>query len=160
MTPGQTSMPVCDHSMTFASNALGVSMSELRYLLDTNILSALIRAPQGQVAKVLGQRGYDRVCTSLIVAAELRFGARKRGSSVLTSKVNDLLDSMPVLPVEAGVDDVYARIRLALEQAGTPIGPNDLLIAAHALDQELVLVTDNLNEFRRVPDLQVENWLD
>lgn len=146
--------------MTFSFNALVISISNLRYLLDTNIISALIRAPQGQVAKRLGQRGYNRVCTSLIVAAELRFGARKRGSSVLTSKVNDLLASMPVLPVEAGVDDVYARIRLALEQAGTPIGPNDLLIAAHALDQDLVLITDNLNEFRRVPDLQVENWLD
>jgi tRNA(fMet)-specific endonuclease VapC len=146
--------------MTFSFNALVISMCNLRYLLDTNILSALIRAPQGQVAKRLGQRGCDRVCTSLIVAAELRFGARKRGSSVLTSKVNDLLASMPVLSVEAGVDDVYARIRLALEQAGTPIGPNDLLIAAHALDQDLVLITDNLNEFRRVPDLQVENWLD
>ena len=135
-------------------------MSEQRYLLDTNILSALIREPQGPVATVLSRRGYDRVCTSLIVAAELRFGALKRGSSMLTEKVNDLLASMPVLPLEAGVDDAYARVRFALEQAGTPIGPNDLLIAAHALDQGLILVTDNMNEFSRVPDLQVENWLD
>lgn len=135
-------------------------MPELRYLLDTNILSALIREPQGRVAKLLGQRGYDRVCTSLIVAAELRFGALKRGSSALTKKVNDLLTALPILPVEAGVDATYARIRLALERAGTPIGPNDLLIAAQTLDQELILITDNLNEFRRVPDLQVENWLD
>lgn len=135
-------------------------MPQPRYLLDTNILSALIREPQGRVAKLLGQRGYDRVCTSLIVAAELRFGALKRGSSALTKKVNDLLAALPILPVEAGVDAIYARIRLALERAGTPIGPNDLLIAAQALDQERILVTDNLNEFHRVPDLQVENWLD
>jgi tRNA(fMet)-specific endonuclease VapC len=153
-------MPVSNHSMTFDSDPVGVPMPEPRYLLDTNILSALIREPQGRVANLLGQRGYDRVCTSLIVAAELRFGALKRGSSVLTGKVNDLLASIPILPVEAGVDEVYARIRLALEQAGTPIGPNDLLIAAQALDQELILITDNVNEFRRVPDLQVENWLD
>ena len=135
-------------------------MSERRYLLDTNILSALIREPQGPVATILKQRGYDRVCTSLIVAAELRFGALKRGSSSLTGKVNDLLASMPVLPLEAGVDDAYAQVRFALEQRGAPIGPNDLLIAAHAIDQELILVTDNLNEFSRVPNLRVENWLD
>mgnify|MGYP001806234782 FL=1 len=66
---------------------------------------------------------------------------------------------MPVLPLEAGVDEAYARVRLALEQAGTPIGPNDLLIAAHALDQDLTLVTDNAGEFSRVPALRVENWL-
>lgn len=153
-------MPVSNHSMTFDSDPVDVPMPEPRYLLDTNILSALIREPQGRIANLLAQRGYDRVCTSLIVAAELRFGALKRGSSVLTGKVNDLLASIPILPVEAGVDEVYARIRLALEQAGTPIGPNDLLIAAQALDQELILITDNVNEFRRVPDLQVENWLD
>ncbi|MBK1723611.1 type II toxin-antitoxin system VapC family toxin [Thiocystis violacea] len=134
-------------------------MSALRYLLDTNILSALIREPQGPVATLLSRRGHDRVCTSLIVAAELRFGALKRGSPVLLDKVSDLLASMPVLPLEAGVDEAYARVRLALEQAGTPIGPNDLLIAAHALDQDLTLVTDNADEFRRVPTLRVENWL-
>ncbi len=135
-------------------------MSELRYLLDTNILSALIREPQGPVAAILSRRGYDRVCTSLIVAAELRFGALKRGSPVLLGKVTDLLASMPVLPLEAGVDEAYARVRLALEQTGTPIGPNDLMIAAHALDQDLTLVTDNADEFRRVPTLRVENWRD
>jgi tRNA(fMet)-specific endonuclease VapC len=134
-------------------------MSALRYLLDTNILSALIREPQGPVATLLSRRGHDRVCTSLIVAAELRFGALKRGSPVLLGKVSDLLASMPVLPLEAGVDEAYARVRLALEQAGTPIGPNDLLIAAHALDQDLTLVTDNAGEFSRVPALRVENWL-
>ncbi|NEV65154.1 type II toxin-antitoxin system VapC family toxin [Thiorhodococcus minor] len=134
-------------------------MSALRYLLDTNVLSALIREPQGPVAAILSRRGYDRVCTSLIVAAELRFGALKRGSPVLVTKVTDLLVSMPVLPLEAGVDEAYAKVRLSLEQAGAPIGPNDLLIAAHALDQDLTLVTDNADEFMRVPDLRVENWL-
>lgn len=134
-------------------------MSALRYLLDTNILSALIREPQGAVAAILSRRGYDRVCTSLIVAAELRFGAFKRGSPALVTKATDLLASMPVLPLEAGVDEAYAKVRLALEQAGAPIGPNDLLIAAHALDQDLTLVTDNADEFTRVPDLRVENWL-
>jgi tRNA(fMet)-specific endonuclease VapC len=134
-------------------------MSGLRDLLDTNLLSALIRTPQGSVALTLSRRGDDRVCTSLIAAAELRFGALKRGSPTLLEKVTELLATLPVLPLEAGVDDAYARIRLALELAGTPIGPNDLLIAAHALDQDLTLVTDNADEFSRVPGLRVENWL-
>jgi len=135
-------------------------MDGLRYLLDTNILSALIRQPQGPVATMLARRGYGTVCTSIVVAAELRFGARKLGSSVLTRKVEDLLASLPVLPLEAGVDRTYAQIRLQLERAGTPIGPNDLLIAAHALDLDLTLVTDNVDEFTRVSRLRVENWLD
>jgi tRNA(fMet)-specific endonuclease VapC len=134
-------------------------MDGLRYLLDTNILSALIRQPQGPVAATLARRGYGTVCTSIVVAAELRFGACKLGSSVLTRKVDDLLVSLPVLPLETGVDETYAKIRLQLEQAGTPIGPNDLLIAAHALDLGLTLVTDNVDEFARVVGLRVENWL-
>lgn len=132
---------------------------ELRYLLDTNILSALIRHPQGPVATMLARRGYGTVCTSIIVAAELRFGARKLGSSTLAGKVDDLLASLPVLPLDAGADQAYAQIRLKLEQAGMPIGPNDLLIAAHAFALGLSLVTDNTDEFGRIAGLQVENWL-
>lgn len=132
----------------------------LRYLLDTNILSALIRQPHGPVAATLARRGYGTVCTSIVVAAELRFGARKLGSKALTGKVNDLLVSLPVRSLDAGVDHIYAVIRLQLEQAGTPIGPNDLLIAAHALESGLTLVTDNAKEFGRIAGLQVENWLD
>jgi tRNA(fMet)-specific endonuclease VapC len=70
------------------------------------------------------------------------------------------LASLPVLSLDAGTDHTYAEIRLQLEQAGTPIGPNDLLIAAHALESGLTLVTDNAGEFGRVAALQVENWLD
>ncbi|AUB81486.1 type II toxin-antitoxin system VapC family toxin [Candidatus Thiodictyon syntrophicum] len=135
-------------------------MDGLRYLLDTNILSALIRQPQGSVAAMLARRGYARVCTSIIVAAELRFGARKLGSDTLSKKVESLLASMPALPLEAGADRAYAKARLQLEQAGTPIGPNDLLIAAHALTRGLTVVTDNVDEFSRVAGLRVENWLD
>jgi tRNA(fMet)-specific endonuclease VapC len=137
------------------TNVLG-----LRYLLDTNILSALIRQPQGPVAATLARRGYGTVCTSIVVASELRFGARKLGSKALTDKVDDLLASLLVLSLDAGTDNTYAEIRLQLEQAGTPIGPNDLLIAAHALESGLTLVTDNAVEFGRVTGLQVENCLD
>jgi tRNA(fMet)-specific endonuclease VapC len=113
------------------------------------------------VAATLARRGYGTVCTSIVVAAELRFGARKLRSKALTGKVDDLLVSLPVLALDAGADHTYAETRLRLEQAGTPtIGPNDLLIAAHALQSGLTLVTDNTEEFRRVAGLQVENWLD
>ena len=136
------------------------NIAGLRYLLDTNILSALLRQPQGPVASALARRGYATVCTSIVVAAELRFGARKLGSKTLTAKVDDLLASLPVLALDAGADRIYAEIRLQLEQAGTPIGPNDMLIAAHALESGLTLVTDNLDEFGRIEGLQVENWLE
>jgi tRNA(fMet)-specific endonuclease VapC len=93
------------------------------------------------------------------VAAELRFGARKLGSNTLTDKVDDLLASLPVLPLDSEADRTYADIRFRLERAGTPIGPNDLLIAAHALESGLILVTDNVDELVRVAGLRVENWL-
>ena len=94
------------------------------------------------------------------MAAELRFGARKLGSKALTGKVDDLLASLPVLSLDAGADHVYAEIRLQLEQAGTLIDPNDLLITAHALQSGLILVTNNAVELGRVAGLQMENWLD
>lgn len=111
------------------------------------------------MAATLGQRGFGPVCTSIVVAAELRFGARKRGSEALSAKVDALLAAIPVLPLDAGADHAYAEIRYQLEAAGTPIGPNDLLIAAHALSLGQVLVTDNVDEFGRVAGLRVENWL-
>lgn len=135
------------------------SIEGLRCLLDTKFLSALIRQPQGPVAATLGRRGYGTVCISIVVAAELRFGARKLGPKALIGGVDALLASLPVLPLDSEVDRAYAEIRLRLEQAGTPIGPNDLLIAAHALESGLTLVTDNVDEFSRVAGLQVEIWL-
>lgn len=130
------------------------------HLLDTNILSDLIRNPAGVAARHLREHREGDACTSIIVACELRFGAGKRDSVVLTQRVDELLSRLPVLPLGPGVDCCYGRLRAHLEAAGSPIGPNDLLIAAHALDQGLVLVTDNAREFRRVPELPVENWLD
>ena len=99
------------------------------------------------------------MCTSVVVACELRYGARKKGSAALTDRVEQLLGSLRVIPLEPGVDRIYAEIRTALESAGRPIGANDLMIAAHALDRGLVLVTGNVDEFGRVPGLAVENWI-
>jgi len=131
-----------------------------RYMLDTNILSELVRQPQGKIAQRIAEVGEEAVCTSIIVASELRFGAAKRNSAKLAEQVEAILGAIDVRPFEAPADLEYARLRHHLEQAGTPIGPNDMLIAAHALATESILVTANKNEFSRVPGLTVENWLE
>ena len=130
-----------------------------QYLLDTNILSNLVKHPQGLVFQRIATVGEDNVCTSIIVACELRFGAVKSGSSRLIQQLERILEVLPVLPLEPPADQHYAAIRTHLEQAGTSIDPNDLLIAAHALALDLTLVTANTREFERVPNLSLENWL-
>jgi len=134
--------------------------AEPRYLLDTNILSALMRDPSGGVANKIRVHGEIAICTSIIVAGELRFGAAKRGSAALSERVSELLDAIDVLPLNDDADRHYGDIRLALEMLGTPIGPNDLWIAAQARAAGLCVVTDNIREFSRVPELALENWLE
>ena len=134
-------------------------MKSLRYMLDTNILSDLVRHPGGIVRDRIAAAGERSVCVSIVVAAELRFGAAKRQSKRLTKQVEAILSALPILPLESPVDSHYAAIRASLEVGGNPIGPNDLLIAAHARALGLTLVTHNLAEFSRVPGLAVENWL-
>lgn len=129
------------------------------YLLDTNILSNLIKHPAGAVARHIAIVGEDAVCTSIVVACELRYGAAKKGSPVLSDKVEQLLTTIEVLPLEEGADQRYGEIRTALEKAGTPIGANDYMIAAHALSLGFTLITDNVGEFSRVAGLKFENWL-
>lgn len=131
----------------------------MRYLLDTNILSDLVRNPSGASAQRLAEVGPDSVCTSIIAAAELRFGAAKRNSRPLTTQVERLLEAMDVLPLEPPADAAYAGLRTDLEQRGLTIGANDMLIAAHALALGLVLVSDNLREFERIAGLRLENWI-
>jgi tRNA(fMet)-specific endonuclease VapC len=130
-----------------------------RYLLDTNILSAAMRAPQGPVAQRIDRAGPANVCSSIVVLAELRFGLAKRQSVRLANALASVLEALDVLPFEAPADRIYAQLRLDLERRGTPIGANDLLIAAHALALGCTLVTDNEHEFARVDGLAVENWL-
>jgi tRNA(fMet)-specific endonuclease VapC len=130
------------------------------HLLDTNILSDLIRHPQGEVSSRITALGEGVVCTSIIVAAELRYGASKSGSKPLGERVDLLLSAMEVLALEAPADRVYGAIRAQLTRQGTIIGPNDLLIAAQTLAMNLTLVTANTKEFMRVPGLRVENWFD
>jgi tRNA(fMet)-specific endonuclease VapC len=129
------------------------------YLLDTNIVSDLVRNPQGTCAAAIRRYGEVSVCTSIIVASELRYGALKRNSSRLSAQLDAVLSALTVHPLEAPADTIYGTIRTYLEQKGTMIGANDLLIAAHALTLGATLVTANLAEFSRIEDLDVVNWL-
>jgi tRNA(fMet)-specific endonuclease VapC len=128
-------------------------------LLDTNVISDLIRNPNGRAAKRIAKVGEDTICTSIIVAAELRYGCAKTGSKRLLKAVEDLLDEINVLPFDVPADAEYGRIRSELEAAGKPIGSNDLLIAAHAYAARATIVTANAEEFKRIRGLTVENWL-
>jgi tRNA(fMet)-specific endonuclease VapC len=128
-------------------------------MLDTNIISDLIRHPQGAAAQRIAKVGENNVCTSIIVAAELRYGSAKGGSKRLLEAIEGLLGEISVLPFDAPADAEYGRIRSELEAAGTPIGGNDMLIAAHACATGTTMVTANSQEFERVRGLQVENWL-
>ena len=128
-------------------------------MLDTNIISDLIRNPQGKAAKRIAKVGENNICTSIIVAAELRYGSAKSGSKRLLKAVEDLLGEISVLPFDVPADAEYGGIRSELEAAGKPIGGNDLLIAAHAYATGATIVTANTDEFKRIRGLNVENWL-
>lgn len=131
----------------------------MRYMLDTNIVSDLVRNPNGQAARRIVEVEETSICTSIIVAAELRFGAAKRQSKRLTTQLELILGVLKVLPFEAPADAAYGDLRVKLETAGTPIGANDMLIAAHSIALGCTIVTDNEREFSRIPGLNIENWL-
>jgi tRNA(fMet)-specific endonuclease VapC len=129
------------------------------FLLDTNTLSDLVRRPRGRIADRIAEVGERHVCTSIIVAAELRYGAAKKASARLTTQLETVLGAVEVLALESPVDAIYGETRARLERAGHSIGANDLLIAAHALALGHTIVTDNEREFSLVPDLRIDNWL-
>ena len=131
------------------------------YLLDTNILSDLIKKPAGKAARKIASLESDELCcTSIIVACELSYGALKKNFPPLTAKVDQLIETIAVLPLDSQVVSRYAELRVQLESKGTPIGGNDLIIAAHAISSDLTMVTANVREFSRIPGLAVENWLE
>ncbi|TAL79006.1 MAG: type II toxin-antitoxin system VapC family toxin [Burkholderiaceae bacterium] len=130
------------------------------YLLDTNIISTLMSDPDGAAARHIERVGAQKICTSIIVAAELRYGCAKKGSAKLLARVESVLEVIPILPLDIPADTEYGGIRAELEAAGKPIGANDLLIAAHAYALGMTLVTANTREFERIRGLSVENWLE
>jgi tRNA(fMet)-specific endonuclease VapC len=132
------------------------------WLLDTNIIAGLMRAPSGPIAQQLAQRLQQiedvEIGTSVIVDCELRFSLAKNPTSKLMNAYRVTMAAVKLFNFESDAVQRYANLRSYLESQGTPIGPNDMLIAAHALALECTLVTDNEDEFRRVPGLRVENW--
>ncbi len=133
-------------------------MAGLRYMLDTNAVSRMIRQPASALARRVAALEEGSFAISVIVVAELRYGAERRGSARLTQQLEAVLAAIDVLPLEEPAARHYGAIRSALERIGRPIGRNDLLIAAHARALGATLVTNNVGEFRRVPDLAVEDW--
>lgn len=133
-----------------------ISMN-VEFLLDTNIVSDIIRNPTGASAESY-RRKRDAVALSIFVAAEIRYGLHRNPSTRILERATGLLEALPILSFEEPGDLLYADLRAHLSRVGTPIGANDLWIAAHALALDCTLVTANEREFRRVPGLRVGNW--
>ena len=134
------------------------SVANPHYMLDTNAVSDLIRRPQGRVAHRAITVKPGELCISIVVAAELEYGAARSGSARLRRQLDAVLTAIETLPLDKPADRHYGMIRSELELTGHAIGGNDLLIAAHARSLGATLVTNNMDEFRRVPSLDVEDW--
>ena len=133
------------------------------FLLDTNIISNLMRDDRGMVAQraraAIAEGRVQLLCTSVVVQSELLFGLAKRPSVRLQAAYEDAMSQIEVFALDAAAGPHYASLHAHLERQGIPIGGNDSFIAAHALALNATLVTDKEVEFRRVPRLAVENWL-
>ena len=129
-----------------------------RWLLDANIISAAMRDAYGPLAGRLRATGRGDLCTSVVAAAELRFGASRKGSARLEAAVEAVLSTLDVAPLETPADRIYGALRARLQACGESLGANDVWIAAHAMTLDCVLVTDD-RAFERVEGLKVENWL-
>lgn len=129
------------------------------WLLDTNMISDLVRNPFGPVAQRIETADNEEICTSIVVACEMRYGAAKWGSIKLAERIEAILAVIDVRPLIEDADRHYATLRYQLEHRGKPIGSNGMLIAAHALALGATLVTANTREFSRIENLSLENWL-
>ncbi len=132
------------------------------YLLDTSIVSDLMREPQGLVQQALQQRANAaegcEFAISAIVQCELLYGIARKGSAKLQAAYAVQMRYLKVLPLEPSVGPHYAQLRTGLESTGKPLSANDLLIAAHALALDAILVSAD-SAFEQVPSLRLENWL-
>ena len=129
------------------------------YLLDTDAVSDFIRYPTGGVATRLNAIGAESVAISIVTAAEIRFGMARAQTHRLLARMRSTLETVRIMALDPPADRHYADLRTYLEARGTPIGANDMFIAAHALALDAILVTGNVREFSRVPRLAVENWI-
>ncbi|MBE0472956.1 type II toxin-antitoxin system VapC family toxin [Rhodoferax sp.] len=135
----------------------------MKFLLDTNIVSYFLRDASATLSQRILDSSPDTLAISIISAGELRYGLSKlppsRRATDLAQRLNAVLTAIAVLPLPADAGPHYGHTRAQLESLGTPIGNNDLWIAAHALAMDMTLITNNVGEFERVPGLRVENWL-
>jgi tRNA(fMet)-specific endonuclease VapC len=131
----------------------------MKYLLDTNVCVDYLSGRYPGVVRRVHDSAPADLALSSVVVAELRYGADRSGRPRANhARVDVLVAEVPPLEFDHDAADAYGRLRAGLEAAGAPIGPNDMLIAAQALSRGLVLVTDNIGEFRRVKGLKIENW--
>ena len=129
------------------------------YLLDTNVIGEIARNPRGHTANRVSSLSADQFGINPIVSCEIEYGLAKRGSAQLRRQIEAIMSAVPVFDLPSDIASHYGRIRVALEEQGNPIGPNDLLIAAHGIASDLIVITGNEREFLRVKNLRVENWL-
>ena len=130
----------------------------IRYLLDTNTVSFHIRQSSALLQKRLRAIPADSVALSVITEMEIRYGLAKNPALKIASLIEAFLQGMSILPLTSEAARHYARVRTDLDARGTPIGPLDLMIAAHTLSSGATLITTDLGEFRRIPGLRCEDW--
>lgn len=132
----------------------------MTYLLDTDVFSAIVRERHATLLRRLETIQLNDLAVSIITVAEVRYGqALNPLATKLRHRVDALLDVVQRLPLGWNVVPHYAAVRVHLQKKGTPIGQNDLWLAAHALAEDLTLVTGNEREFKRIPKLRIENWM-
>ena len=127
----------------------------MTYMLDTNICIYAMKNKPEQVLQRLKKELNSGVCISSITLAELEYGMKHSSNPIKNEQA-----LLRFLPFGAAAASKYGEIRAYLQSGGTPIGPLDMLIAAHARSEGMTLVTNNVREFERVPDLEVENWVE
>lgn len=130
----------------------------MQYLLDTNICIYAINERSPAVVRRFREAGFENLAISSVVAAELAFGVENSTRPESRAQLMLFFQCLQILPWSSSAIWHYGRQRKRLKDAGTPIGELDLLIAAHALAENLVLVTNNTREFERIEGLKLENW--
>ncbi len=131
----------------------------MRFLLDTNVCIDYLNASHPSVVELIRKASPDDLCLSSVVVAELRYGADKSARKKRNHEKLDVLTAeIQCVDFDLDAAGAFGRVRAALEAAGSLIGPYDMMIGAHALALGCVLVTDNVGEFRRIEELEVENW--
>jgi tRNA(fMet)-specific endonuclease VapC len=129
-----------------------------RYLLDTNIVSDVMRNPDGRAEQMLRNKADEEIGISLVVKGEILFGLVRNANARGKKRFDALLEAIEVWPMPEAVAEVYGRVRAEMEKSGNQMGANDMWIAAHSLSLDAVLVTDD-RHFDAVPGLRLENWL-